>query len=268
MNANSQISFFTRLIILCLCIGLFSACSASNLTRAAAGENQSSPTTEKISKSSKTSKSKSKSKQTAQTESKIKGDKILVMPLDVELSLLTAAGLQEPNAEWTELAINYLTENINKQLTLRGVKEVQWYERSSDDPLSDIVQLEKLHEAIGVEMFSQQTMPLPTRKNSTEPLTLGETAHLLALETGNDKALFVFVRDSYASAGRAAAMVVGAMLGVGMTGGMQVGFASLVDLETGDIVWFNRLLRGSGDLRKQDPAEATVKYLLKDMATK
>ena len=49
-----------------------------------------------------------------------------------------------------------------------------------------------------------------------------------------------------------------------VTGGFQIGFASLVDLKTGEIVWFNRLIRGAGDLREAEKAEGTMKLLLKD----
>jgi hypothetical protein len=43
---------------------------------------------------------------------------------------------------------------------------------------------------------------------------------------------------------------------------MQVGYASLVDLNTGQILWFNRLVRGSGDLREADKATETLDALL------
>jgi hypothetical protein len=43
-----------------------------------------------------------------------------------------------------------------------------------------------------------------------------------------------------------------------------VGFASLVDLKTGDIVWFNRLVRAQGDLRTPAAAAETVKALVSD----
>ena len=57
-------------------------------------------------------------------------------------------------------------------------------------------------------------------------------------------------------------MVVGALLGVGLSGGFQVGYASLVDLTTGRVVWFNRLLRGSGHLRELDKARESCDALL------
>jgi hypothetical protein len=59
-------------------------------------------------------------------------------------------------------------------------------------------------------------------------------------------------------------IVVGALLGVGVPGGAQVGFASVVDLRTGDIVWFHRLVRPHGDLRTPDAAGETVKALVSD----
>jgi hypothetical protein len=43
---------------------------------------------------------------------------------------------------------------------------------------------------------------------------------------------------------------------------MQQGYASLVDLETGRVVWFNHLLRGSGDLREPEKAAETLDVLL------
>mgnify|MGYP006887600109 CR=1 FL=1 len=79
-----------------------------------------------------------------------------------------------------------------------------------------------------------------------------------------DYALFLYVRDSYASAGRVAVIVVAALMGAGVPGGSQVGFASVVDLKTGDIVWFNRLVRQAGDLRTPDAAAETVRALVSD----
>ena len=59
-------------------------------------------------------------------------------------------------------------------------------------------------------------------------------------------------------------IVAAVLLGAGVPGGSQVGFASVVDLKTGDIVWFNRLARPSGDLRTPEAAEETVRTLVSD----
>ena len=48
------------------------------------------------------------------------------------------------------------------------------------------------------------------------------------------------------------------------SGGQQIGYASLVDLNDGRILWFGRLARNSGDLREATPAAETVEALLSD----
>lgn len=53
-----------------------------------------------------------------------------------------------------------------------------------------------------------------------------------------------------------------ALLGVGVGGGAQVGYASLVDLQTGQVLWFNQLQRGFGDLRDAAKAAESVGALL------
>ncbi len=58
---------------------------------------------------------------------------------------------------------------------------------------------------------------------------------------------------------------MGALLGVPIQGGQQVGFASLVDLRTGDIVWFSKLHGSSGDLREKETAKPVVESLLTDI---
>ena len=59
-------------------------------------------------------------------------------------------------------------------------------------------------------------------------------------------------------------MILGlALLGSLTLGGQQIGYASLVDLNTGRIVWFNDLKRFSGDLREPQAAAETVEVLLK-----
>ena len=104
-------------------------------------------------------------------------------------------------------------------------------------------------------------LALPTKSEKFD-WTLGPNAQELRETTGADYGLFVFIRDSYTSAGRAAVIVFAALLGVSVPGGYTAGFASLVDLNTGDVVWFNRLVSRSGDLRTAGPARDVINSLL------
>jgi hypothetical protein len=84
---------------------------------------------------------------------------------------------------------------------------------------------------------------LPTKRRGLD-WTLGEEAVKFGRANGMDYALFLYAQDSVASSGRIALQVVGiAGCFIGFcapqNGGSQTAFASLVDLKTGDVVWFN-----------------------------
>lgn len=196
------------------------------------------------------------------------GVRILLMPSDVELSEMTAGGLTEPNAEWTATAEKLITAILHDKMSERGAAFSVYKLESKDfDIESDLVQLKKLHGAVGNAIMVHKYFPvfeLPHKKQQFD-WTLGPKVRVFRQKYDADYALFIYLRDSYTSGGRAIAIFLAAALfGVALQGGTQVGFASLVDLDSGEIVWFNRLFRGTGDLRQRTPAEETVSVLLKD----
>ena len=190
---------------------------------------------------------------------------VLLMPPDVELFELTVGGLLKPMAEWSETGRRNVIAALEDNLSGRDATLVP-YASESDAGLdfkSEHVQLVKLHDAVGGTIILHtlaETTALPTKK--TFDWSLGSGARVLADEYNADYALFVTMRDSFASGGRAALIVFGAILGVGIRGGSQYGFASLVDLRTGEIVWFNQLASGTGDLRKPESAQGACRQLL------
>lgn len=189
----------------------------------------------------------------------------MLMPLDVELSELSAGGLAEPKVEWTEAANKHLGTalqaiNTERDLQLMAFDE----EKPPSNKRDEIIQLLKLHGIVGNSILLHQYVQpfaLPTKAGKFD-WSLGPAVQQLREETGADYALFLWVRDSYSSGGRVAVMMFAAAMGVAVQGGMQVGFASLVDLQTGNIVWFNRLARGVGDLRNEAAARETTLVLL------
>ncbi len=192
--------------------------------------------------------------------SSTKNAKIALMPLDVELSLLTASGINEPKSEWTEAAKGFIKASAEDYFSTNEVGIVD----GSNIEGEELVDVLSLHEVVGPTiMLHHYGIKLPSKRGELD-WSLGDEAAVLGEALAADYGLFVYVRDSYASGGRMALQVVAAIGGVGIQGGMQIGFASLVDLRTGNIVWFNRLVSATGDLRKADPAEKTMKKLLKD----
>ncbi len=198
-----------------------------------------------------------------------RGDKtahVLLMTPDVQLYEVTAGGLLEPNAEWTEIAEKHIVAALKEQLAKRRSRLVIYHAPKADTPKARIhAQLIKLHNAVGSSILRHKfaALTLPTKEDKFD-WTLGPQARIVGQEYGADYALFVYLRDTYTSPGRVAVIFLAAVLGVGVQGGTQTGFASLVDLKTGDVLWFSRLARASGDLRTLSAAKESVTTLLKD----
>lgn len=190
-----------------------------------------------------------------------KGSGILVMTPDVELYSISAGGVIEPKADWTETAQKYLQEALKKKMSELSLN-TQFMSEKDSDTFADISSLHAaVAQSISLHHMSGGNLKLPT-KNDQLDWSLGDSVVPIREKLGADYALFVWIRDSYASNERKAAMIALALLGVGIGGGMQTGYASLVDLRTGQVMWFNRLLRGNGDLRDHDPAVETLNALL------
>lgn len=196
---------------------------------------------------------------------------IVLMPVDIELFLVTTGGVLEPRVEWTESALLFSSALV-KEIVSASSAQLIPYRAPEPDRADTHDQLKKLHELVGTAILNSKVpgnaAALPTLRERFD-WTLGERAHVLAEDSGADYALFVYIRDSYASGGRqaviaATAITTAVLFGapVLLPGGQQVGFASLVDLRDGDIMWFNFLASTSGDLRKEAPARKAMQALL------
>jgi hypothetical protein len=205
---------------------------------------------------------------------------LVVMRPDVQVGSVTAGGLVEPRAEWTEQARVNVLRALRQDQASRGGKTMVIETRSSVpgvDPKT-IADLERLHNAVGnsIVLHKYMMQDLPTKRRGLD-WTLGEDAVKFGRATGMDYALFLYAQDSVASTGRVALQVLGiAGCFVGFCapqgGGGQTAFASLVDLKTGDVVWFNVLQTNSqlpgvsfGDIRTPEGASQMVQRLLGKM---
>ena len=205
---------------------------------------------------------------------RIEGTVVLVEP-DIELSLITAGGLLEPREAWSRDARRFYAEAVRTHLAAANTPQAPDFDVPDDlEPDSRLGQVVRLNEAVALSI-SQFLLPggaLATKRDAAgQPRldwTLGEGVVELRAASGADYALFTYVRDSYASGGRTAlrvfGFIAGAAMGTGLDigGGQQHGIATLVDLRTGKVVWFNQLARQSGDLREPDEARKTVDRLL------
>lgn len=133
-----------------------------------------------------------------------------------------------------------------------------------------------LHEAVVQAILAHKyglgQGKLPTKKGNFE-YTLGPGTAWLGEVSSANYGLFVTTVDQFSSDSRKAAQVMGALgciIGacVIISGGIHVAYVSLVDLGTGNLVWFN-LLRGSqGDVREEDGALGMVRAIMAGMPTR
>ena len=196
-----------------------------------------------------------------------KGAKVAIMPTDIELFVLSAGGVPEPKADWTESAAKHFKTALLKAKHWQDLTPLEVSEAQADE----LAEINGLHAAVAGAIamhhfgqYPQPALPLPTKDGKLD-WSMGEAVRQVKQLTGADYAVFSWVRDSYASNERAAAMVAITILTLGRAvpqGGAQIGYASLVDLNTGQVLWFNRLARNSGDLREAAPAAETLDILL------
>ena len=191
--------------------------------------------------------------------------RIVLMPPDVRYYLMTAGGVAEPHDEWTTAAQTNFAAATEKYADSIGAD----LRIINEDNLSqDEIRYETLHSAVGSSLLTHYYggMKLPSKGENFD-WSLGPGVASIGQQHEADYALFVFYRDYQASGGRVAFAILAAAAGVGVPMGGEMGFASLVDLKTGDIVWFNRVIAGSGELRDPDGAHKTVASLFAGLPT-
>ncbi len=198
---------------------------------------------------------------------RITGTVVIIEP-DIQLSEVLAGGVQEPRREWTEAARKLYPAAVRTRLTSAG-KEMKpdYLIDDTMPPESRLGQMIRLNEAVSLSVlaYSQPGNRLATKGKRLD-WTLGPGVEELRKATGADYALFTYLRDSYTSAGRKALRVIGFLaLGGDIGGGSQIGVTTLVDLRTGQVVWFNFLAKQTGDLRDADGARATSNNMLEGL---
>ena len=205
--------------------------------------------------------------------------KLIVLRPDISVGSITTGGMIEPRADWTEQARTSITEALRAQQAARGGK-VLFIQRRDEIPTvsaEELADVERLNLAVAQSIVLHKYLGeyLPTKRGKGLDWTLGQDAVRLGQKSGYDYALFLHAEDQVASTGRIALGVLGAagcfvgFCAPNIGGATQLSYASLVDLKTGQVVWFNVVRAGSqvpgikfGDLRNREGADQMIERLL------
>ncbi len=198
---------------------------------------------------------------------------IMVMRPDVNVGQLEVGGVVTPKPDWTDNARSYLATALEKNQAVRSATIVQ-FDAAQSGQEKLVSDYEYLHRSVATSILTHKYYgaKLPTKKGKFD-WTLGSEMAQLGKASNSNYALFLYIEDSFSSDARKATQVVGALgcivgFCVIRGGGIHRYYASLVELETGNVVWFNVLRGSKGDVREEEGAQKTVDALFASMPTK
>ncbi len=181
--------------------------------------------------------------------------KIIILEPTADHALVTAGGVREARADWTETVKGNLKESFKAEFKERGVDVMM---QAPTDEIDG--QLLMLSETVMVNALtytgSATAVGLPTKKDKFD-WTLGTAVKPLKEQYDADYAMFVYSYGNYASAGNLTIQFALMLLSQGQyipSGGPKNTLISLVDLKDGDLVWIDQ--QPNRDIR--DPADATL----------
>jgi hypothetical protein len=205
--------------------------------------------------------------------------RLLVLRPDVTVGSLTTGGMVEPRADWTDQARASIVQALRAQQAGRGgnLTIIEHRNQLPGITAQELADVERLNFAVDQSIVLHKYLGdyLPTKRGKGLDWTLGTDAVKLGQKSGFDYALFLHAEDQVASRGRVALGVLGlagcfiGFCAPNVGGQQQLDYASLVDLKTGEVVWFNVVSAGSeipglkfGDLRTPQGAAQMVERLL------
>jgi hypothetical protein len=186
---------------------------------------------------------------------------IVLLPIDAEVSELAAGGVTEERDDWTVQVAAHLNAVVTSRHSYRPARP--W---PAERAAALQTELEDLHAVFRAVTLNQilhtyiPGMPAVPATSGTLVYQVGPIDALLDAQQA-DAALLLFVRDDYATAGRKGLVVLGALAGIPVRGGVTVSSAALVTRD-GRLLWMNLFGAQKGDLRTREGAQALVKALL------
>lgn len=191
--------------------------------------------------------------------------RILVFRPDVKVGAQSAGGVVTPNAEWTANARKHLADALVAAKP-GGASEVVFMPELEGENAVLLGEYRSLFKGVATTVLQHRLFKgdrLPTKITGFE-YTLGPGVSKLSALNGGDYGLFILTNDAFGSAGRKALQVFAALARVPVTSGYHAGYAGLVDLKTGDLLWINADFKMGGDVREPDGAAKRVGQLLEE----
>jgi hypothetical protein len=199
------------------------------------------------------------------------GKRILILRPSVSVGAQSTGGMFEPNADWTEQARTNLAASLAKWQSQLGNEVVPVPVTYGGDELL-VEEYMALFQAIASSVIEYQFFVgnrLPTKKqdnrNKVFDWSMGPGVASIPGAENADYALFILTKDAYGSTGRKILQLLAAAgPGIAVKSGEHIGYAGLVDLRTGDLLWLNADGQMGGDVRDAEGSEKRMRQLLEE----
>lgn len=189
--------------------------------------------------------------------------RIVVLQAEVQVGSIDSGDVETADPDWTAAVRAKLATQIEAQQRALG-NEIVWMPDQTGDQAKLIAAYIALFRLVWTAAAAQafDHGSLPARRPGAR-WTLGPGAARIGEIGGGDYALVVQSYDAFATGGRKVFSVLQGKMADVLREGASIhrGYAALIDLATGDLVWLNADWHAGGDPRTEDGAAKRVRQL-------
>ena len=190
--------------------------------------------------------------------------KFVVLPLDVEVMIMSAGGVIEKTESYTQQARGNFDKALQTHLSKSKKFQTVALPALTADERTEIDDYLAVYDVVAGQAFRLAGVGAAWKHKSKHfDYTLGGGLKFIKEKTGADAAVVFIGRDVMSSAERKAAVIFAAVLGVGLPLGFSYMTVGVVDLETGDLLWTNQK-QGLSDFIDANAAQKMVDEVLGD----
>lgn len=198
--------------------------------------------------------------------------KILLLPPDIRVHEVSAGGVVEKVDDWTASANAHAMKAVREIGSSRKIFELRDAPALSDADKGTLDQHLALYELVAASAdFSRSGPFAPWRERAQNfDYSLGPGLKELCERSDMDAALIIIGSDYISSAGRKAQMALGvlaaALMGVAVIpqGGISFVSVGVLDMHSGDLLWYSTNRGPQNDLRQEEQVRAILERLFQE----
>jgi hypothetical protein len=195
--------------------------------------------------------------------SDLKGDfarlpsKLLVLPVSVSINEISAGGMVQEDPGWSKAGEEAMNLAVKSFFASESSASIVAMPELNVEESELVHEHTLLYDVVASQAFIATNMPAAGWGHlaANFSYTIGDGLRFLKQKSSADAALIVICSDSISTGGRKTMVAMAALVGVGMPVGTSRVLVGVVDLEDGDILWFQHsYARGNLDLRNAGDA--------------